>query len=152
MDIVRMDPFRGFLTLRGKMNRFFEDDLLPGNGEDVVSRSWSPSVDIYEDENALFLSAELPGIDEDSIEIKIEDSTLSLKGERKFEKETKKENYFRIERSYGSFCRSFSLPNYVDHEKIKAENENGLLKITIPKKPELKPRNVKIIKSSKPKK
>ena len=152
MDIIKMDPFRGFLTLRGRMNRFFEDDLLPGNGEDVLTRSWSPSVDIYEDENTLFLSAELPGIDEDSIEIKIEDNTLSLKGERKFEKETKKENYFRIERSYGSFCRSFSLPNYVDHEKIKAENENGLLKITIPKKPELKPRNVKIIKSSKPKK
>ncbi|MCR4396459.1 MAG: Hsp20/alpha crystallin family protein, partial [Candidatus Saccharicenans sp.] len=84
--------------------------------------------------------------EEKDVEIKVEDNTLSLKGERKFEKETREENYHRIERAYGSFYRSFSLPNYVDQDKISAEYENGLLKIHMPKKPEVKPRKVKILK------
>jgi HSP20 family protein len=90
----------------------------------------------------------VPGIEEKDIEIKVEDSTLTIRGERKFEKETKEENYHRIERSYGSFSRSFTLPNYVDQDKIQAEHENGVLKITMPKKMELKPRTVKILKPS----
>jgi HSP20 family protein len=147
MAIIRWDPFRDLVTLREKMNRLFED-AVTGRGEqkDLVTSSWAPAVDIYEDENQLVLTAEVPGIDEKDIEIKLEDNTLSIHGERKMEKETKEENYHRIERAYGSFYRSFTLPNYIDQEKIHAEHENGVLKITMSKKAELKPRKVKILK------
>ncbi len=156
MAIIRWDPFRDMVTLREKMNRLFEDAVTHrGEDKDLISSAWAPAVDIYEDENQLVLSAEVPGIEEKDVEIKIEDSTLIIQGERKMQKETKEENYHRIERAYGSFYRSFTLPNYIDQEKIRAEHENGVLKITMPKKPELKPRNVKIVKASteeKPKK
>jgi HSP20 family protein len=88
-------------------------------------------------------------MDEKDIDIKVEDNTLTISGERRLEKEIKEENYHRIERAYGSFCRSFTLPNYVDQDKISAEYDNGILKITMPKKPELKPRKVKVLKASK---
>jgi len=130
------------------MNRLFEDVFTSARGEerDLISSSWAPAVDIYEDENQLVLTAEIPGIEEKDIEIKVEDNTLSIQGERKMEKETKEENYHRIERAYGSFSRSFTLPNYINQENIQAEHAHGLLKITMPKKPELKPRKVKILK------
>lgn len=147
MAIIRWDPFRDLVTLREKMNRLFEDAVTSrGEQKDLVAISWAPAVDIYEDENQLVLTAEVPGIDEKDIEIKLEDNTLSIHGERKMEKETKEENYHRIERASGSFYRSFTLPNYIDQEKIHAEHENGVLKITMPKRPELKPRKVKILK------
>lgn len=154
MAIIRWDPFRDLVTLREKMNRLFEEAFTSrGEEKDLIASTWTPSVDIYETENALVLTAELPGLDEKDIEIKIEDNTLTLRGERKFEKETKEENYHRLERSYGSFYRSFTLPNYIDQDKIQAEHENGILKITMPKKPELKPKKVKVLKAiSKPKK
>jgi len=145
MAIIRWDPFRDIVTLREKMNRMFED-VFTGRteeGKDMATRTWAPSVDIFETENELVLTAEVPGIDEKDIEIKIEDNTLTLKGERKFEKETKEENYHRIERSYGAFFRAFTLPNSIDPEKIQAMHENGVLKITMPKKTELQPRKVK---------
>ncbi|MBN1272120.1 MAG: Hsp20/alpha crystallin family protein [Candidatus Aminicenantes bacterium] len=147
MAIIRWDPFRDLVTLREKMNRLFEDAFTArGDERDLVASTWTPAVDIYETEQELILTAELPGMEEDDIEIRIEDSNLTLKGERKFEKETKEENYHRIERAYGSFYRSFSLPPHIDQEKIKAENENGVLKITMPKKPEAKPKNIKVLK------
>ena len=150
MAIIRWDPFRDLITIREKMNRLFEEAVTSrGEEKDMMSSSWTPSVDIYETENELVLSAEIPGIDEKDIEIKLEDNTMTLKGERKFEKETKEENYHRIERAYGSFFRSFTLPPYIDQEKIRAEHHNGILKISMPKKPELKPRSVKILKSQK---
>lgn len=153
MAIIRWDPFRDLMTLREKMNRLFEEAFITrGEEKELVSGTWTPSVDVYETENALILSAEVPGIEENDIEIKIENSTLTLHGERKFEKETKEENFHRIERAYGSFHRSFTLPNYVDQDKIKAEHENGILKITMPKKKELKPRKIKVLKTSQPKK
>ncbi len=148
MAIIRWDPFRDLMTLRERMNRLFEDVFTSARGEekDLISSSWTPAVDIYEDENQLVLTAEVPGIEEKDIEIKLEDNTLSIRGERKMEKETNEENYYRIEMAYGSFYRSFSLPNYIDQDKIQAEHENGILKITMPKRPELKPRKVKILK------
>ena len=156
MAIIRWDPFRDMVTLREKMNRLFED-VFTGQreGKELAASTWAPAVDIFETENDLVMTAEVPGIDEKDIEIKIEDNTLILKGARKFEKETKEENYHRIERSYGSFYRAFTLPNSIDPEKIQAEHENGVLKITMPKRTELKPRKVKILKpiaSEKPKK
>ena len=147
MNIIRWDPFRDLATLRERMNRLFEETYTSrGEEKDLVASTWNPSVDIYETENALVMKAELPGIDENDIELKIEDNTLTLKGDRKFEKETKEENYHRIERSYGSFYRSFTLPRNIDQDKIKAECENGILKVTLPKKAELKPKKVKILK------
>jgi HSP20 family protein len=147
MAIIRWDPFKDLVTLREKMNRLFEDAVTSrGEQKDLITSSWAPAVDIYEDENQLVLTAEVPGIDEKDIEIKLEDNTLSIHGERKMEKETKEENYHRLERAYGSFYRSFTLPNYIDQEKIQAQHENGILKITMPKKPELKTRKVKILK------
>jgi HSP20 family protein len=147
MAIIRWDPFRDLVTLRERMNRLFEDAFTSrGEEKDLVASSWSPSVDIYETENEIILTAEVPGVDEKNIEIKLEDNTLSLKGERNFEKETKEENYHRIERAYGSFYRSFTLPGNIDQDNIKAENENGILRITMPKKSELKPKKVKILK------
>ena len=148
MAIIRWDPFGDIVTLREKMNRMFED-VFTGRteeGRDLTASTWAPAVDIFETEKELVLTAEVPGIDEKDIEIKIEDNTLSLKGERKFEKETKEENYHRIERSYGSFFRAFALPNSIDPEKIQATHENGVLKITMPKRDELQPRKVKILK------
>jgi HSP20 family protein len=148
MAIIRWDPFRDLVTLREKMNRLFEEAYSArGEERDLVSSSWTPSVDIYETENQLVLTAEVPGIEDNNIEIKIEDNTLTLKGDRKFEKETEEENYHRIERAYGSFYRSFSLPPHIDQDKIAAEHENGVLKITMPKKHESKPRSVKVLKS-----
>ena len=153
MAIIRWDPFRDVVTLRDRMNRLFEDTFT-GRGEekDITASAWMPAVDIFENENELVLTAEIPGIDEKDVEIKIEDNTLTLKGERKFEKETKEENYHRIERSYGSFYRAFTLPTYVDTDKIKAEHENGVLKISMPKREEVKPRTVRILKSNSPEK
>ena len=147
MAIIRWDPFRDLVTLREKMNRLFEEAFTSrGEEKDLVASTWTPSVDIYETENALILTAELPSLEEKDIEIKIEDNTLTLKGERNLEKETKEENYHRIERSYGSFYRSFTLPRNIDQDKIHAESGTGILKITMPKKPELKPKKVKILK------
>ena len=146
MAIIRWDPFRDIITLREKMNRLFEDAVTArGDDKDMISSTWTPSVDIYETENALVLTAEVPGVEENDIEIRIEDNTLSLKGERNFEKETNEENYHRIERSYGSFYRSFTIPRNVDQDKIKAEHDSGVLRITMPKKPESKPKTVKVI-------
>jgi len=150
MAIIRWDPFRDIITLREKMNRLFEDAVTSrGEEKDMISSTWAPSVDIYETENALVLTAEVPGVDEDNIEIKIEDNTLSLSGERKFEKETKEENYHRIERSYGSFYRSFTIPRHVDQEKVKAEHDKGVSRITMPKKPESKPKMIHVLKPQK---
>ena len=149
MAIIRWDPFRDLVTLRDRMNRLFEDAVSTARTEekDMISSSWVPAVDIYEDEKQLVLTAELPGINEKDVDIKIEDNTLSIHGERKLEKETREENYHRIERAYGSFYRSFTLPHHIDQDKIQAEHENGVLRIIMPKKPELQPRKVKILKT-----
>jgi HSP20 family protein len=146
MAIIRWDPFGDFMTLRDRMNRLFEDMSSSKEEKDLMTRAWAPSVDIYENENEVVLNAEIPGVDEQDVEIKVEDNTLILKGERKFEKEAKEENYHRIERSYGSFFRSFALPGYIEQDRIEAEHENGILRIRMPKKLELKPRKVKILK------
>ncbi len=146
MAIIRWDPFRDLVTMREKMNRMFEDAVAArGEEKDMIQGSWAPAIDIYETENELILSAEVPGIDEKDIEIRIEEGTLTLKGERKFEEEARQENYHRIERAYGSFSRSFSLPPYIDQENVHAEHADGVLKIHMPKKPESKPKTVRIV-------
>jgi HSP20 family protein len=143
--IIKWDPYRDVMTLRDRMNRLFED-MSSGKGQDrdLVPGAWAPSVDIYETENEVVLAAEIPGVDEKDVEIKVEDNNLTIRGERKFEKETKEENYHRIERSYGSFARSFVLPNSMDAEKVAAEYQDGLLTLTLPKREEAKPKTIKI--------
>jgi HSP20 family protein len=145
MAIVRWEPFRDLATTQREFDRLFKEAFTPLFGEgDISTRTWAPPVDIFETENDIVLKAELPGVDPKDVEVKVEDNTLYLKGERKFEKEVKDENYHRIERSYGSFARSFSLPNSINAEKVKAEYKDGLLTLTLPKREEAKPKTIKI--------
>jgi HSP20 family protein len=111
---------------------------------EVSTRTWAPPVDIYENDDSLVLKAELPAINPDDVEIRVEDNTLYLKGERKAEKDVKEQNYHRVERSYGTFARSFSLPNSVDADKVVANYRDGVLTLTMPKKEEAKPKTIKI--------
>lgn len=145
MAIVRWEPFRDLMTGHREFDRFFKEAFNPFWGEGELStRTWAPPVDIFENENNIVLKAELPGVDPKDVDVKVEDNTLYLKGERKFEKEVNNENYHRVERSYGSFARSFSLPNSINAEKVKAEYKDGLLTLTLPKREEAKPRSIKI--------
>jgi HSP20 family protein len=145
MAIVRWEPFRDLVTTQKEFDRLFREAFSPMSGETELStRSWAPPVDIYETEDAIVLKAELPGVDAKDVEVRVEDNTLYLKGERKFEKEVKEQNYHRVERSYGSFARSFSLPNSISADKVKAEFKDGLLTLTMPKREEAKPKTIKI--------
>jgi HSP20 family protein len=126
-------------------NRLFREAFSPVFGEGELStRTWAPPVDIYENGESLVLKAELPGVNPDDVEIRVEDNTLYLKGERKFEKEVKEQNYHRVERSYGTFTRTFSLPNSIDADKVAASYKDGVLTLTMPKKEEAKPKTIKI--------
>ena len=145
MAIVRWEPFRDLVTTQKEFDRLFREAFSPMSGETELStRSWAPPVDIYETEDAIVLKAELPGVDPKDVEVRVEDNNLYLKGERKFEKEVKEQNYHRVERSYGSFARSFSLPNSISADKVKAEFKDGLLTLTMPKREEAKPKTIKI--------
>ena len=145
MAITRWDPFRDFSLLQDRMNRLFDD---AGRGwrpeEPSATTTWSPAVDIFETENEIMVQAELPGVDRKDITLNLENNVLTLKGERRFEKETKQENYHRIERAYGAFSRSFSIPAIVNEEKIRADYKDGILKIALPKKDQIKPKQIKI--------
>jgi HSP20 family protein len=126
--LTRWDPFREFSTLQDRMNRLFQQSY--GDREEALTTStFAPAVDVYEDEHNVTLKIEVPGIDEKDIDVRIENNTLTVHGERKFEKEEKEENYRRIERQYGSFTRSFTLPNTVDPNNVQANYEKGVLKI-----------------------
>ena len=145
MAIVRWDPFRDLNMLQDRMNRLFDDAGRPWRtDEPAATTSWSPSVDIFETEGEIVVKAELPGIDRKDIQLNLENNVLSLRGERKFQKETKDDNYHRIERSYGVFSRAFSIPATVDEERIRADYKDGVLKIVLPKKDQAKPKQIKI--------
>lgn len=145
MAIVRWDPFGGFLPNRDSFNRFFNEAVTNFmNAEETQPKKWTPAVDIYETESNLVLKSELPGIDPKDVEVRIENGTLYLKGERKQESDVKDENYHRIERSYGSFTRTFSLPSSVDVDNVKAEFKDGVLTLTLAKREAAKPKTVKI--------
>ena len=147
MAIVRWQPFCDLMATERGFDRLFRDafsSVLPVREGEFPTRAWAPAVDICENENNIVLKAELPGVDPKDVEVRVEDNTLYLKGERKFEKDTKEENYHRIERSYGSFARSFALPNSIDAEKVAAEYKDGLLTLTLPKREETKPKTIKI--------
>ena len=129
MSIKKWDPFRDLLSLQERMNKLFEESLLQTGKErqDISIAGWSPAMDVMESDEEIVLKAELPGIELKDVEVLIKDNILTLRGERKFEKEEKKENYHRIERSYGVFQRSFTLPATVEQEKVKARMKDGIL-------------------------
>ncbi len=148
MAIVRFEPFRDLVTFQDRLNRIFDDAFRGSRGaseeEWALGGSWAPSVDIYEHEGNLVLKAELPGIDPKDVDVRVENNVLTLSGERKIDTEVKRESYHRVERSYGAFSRSFTLPNVVDTDKIKAEFKEGMLRLVLPKKEEAKPKQISI--------
>jgi HSP20 family protein len=141
--IARLEPFRGISTLQDQFNRLFNESFR-NHAEESAVTSWAPAVDIYETPNELVVKADLPDVNEKNIDVHVENNLLTIRGERKFEKSVSEENFLRIERTYGSFSRSFSLPNTVNAEAIGAEYKIGVLTVTLPKREESKPRQVKV--------
>jgi HSP20 family protein len=148
MVVTRWDPFRELTTLQNRVNSIFQDYNRSGQDELTTTGSFIPAVDVYEDEHKIVLKLEIPGVSQDDVDIRLENSTLTVRGERKFEKEEKEENFHRIERRYGSFSRSFTLPNTVDTENIRANYEQGVLNIELSKRAEAKPKQIKVNVSS----
>ncbi|HKV23532.1 MAG TPA: Hsp20/alpha crystallin family protein [Candidatus Acidoferrum sp.] len=141
--INRWEPFRGATTLQEHVNRLF-DSVLDRSAESSNLTFWAPAVDIYETEQELVVKADLPDVDPKDLDIRVENNILTLRGERKFEKKVDEDNYLRVERTYGSFSRSFSLANTVNAEAIKADYQNGVLTLTVPKREEAKPKQIRV--------
>lgn len=146
MALLRWDPFREMASLQERMNRIFSDFRArsPLGEEEITQGAWAPPVDIYETTESIVLEAELPGITKDDIVVEVKDNTLTLKGDKRFEREVKEENYHRVERSYGAFQRAFTLPSTVQQDKVKAKFRDGILEITLPKMEEAKPKQIKV--------
>lgn len=145
-NVRTFDPWRDFGSLQDRINRLFDDTLrgTTEGDEQLMRGAWAPAVDIHESENGFTVTADLPGVNKEDIKIDLKDNTLTISGEKKFEEKTPKENYIRIERSYGNFVRSFSMPNNIDSGKIKATFKDGTLELNIPKKEEAKPKQITI--------
>ena len=141
--LARWEPFRGVTTLQDQINRLFSE-TFERTGEQSNLSAWAPAVDIYETEHELVVKADLPDVDSKDLDIRVENNLLTIRGERKFEKKVNEENYLRVERSFGSFARSFTLANTVNPDAIKAEYQNGVLTLTIPKREEAKPKQIKV--------
>jgi HSP20 family protein len=139
--LTRFDPFRDLQRAQDEMARLFDDRLMSHGGESV---GWTPKVDIFEDEEGVSLRFELAGVEPKDVDIRCENGVLTLRGDRKMEKEDKRDNYHRVELAYGTFTRSFSLPATIDAEKIRAESKNGVLTVHLPKKPEAKPKTIQV--------
>jgi HSP20 family protein len=143
--LTRWDPRRDLATMQDRINRFVRESYSPeGPEEALTTTNFAPPVDIYEDEHNITLKMEVPGIDEKDIDVRIENTTLTVHGERKIEKEEKEENFRRVERQYGSFTRSFTLPSAVDTGQVSANYDKGVLKISLAKKAEAKPKQIKV--------
>ena len=142
-NIMRWEPFRNLSALQEQVNRLFQSNF-PSRGDQFALTAWAPAVDVYETEDELVIKADLPDVSEKNLDVRVENNMLTIHGERKFEQEAKEENYLRMERAYGSFSRSFSLPNTLNTEAVKAEYKDGVLTITLPKRAESKPKQVKI--------
>jgi HSP20 family protein len=145
MNIVRYRPFSEFRTLQNEMNRLFSDFRTDIAGqEDVTFGSWNPKVDIFETKDGLVLEAELPGLKQEDFDLTIEDNVITLKGERRFEKKADSDNYHRVERAYGSFTRSFTLPQSISSDGAEAHFVNGILTVSLPKREETKAKKIEI--------
>jgi HSP20 family protein len=142
MAITRWDPFREVMALQNRMNTLFRD--LNEGDDPVTAAAFVPAADIYEDATKVVLKLEVPGIEEKDLDVRVENHTLTVKGERKFESEEREQNFHRIERRYGSFFRAFTLPSTVDTENVAASYNAGVLKLELNKKPEAQPKQIKI--------
>lgn len=149
--ITRFDPFRDLVQLQDRVNRLFQESAAQsGREEGFTTSSFVPPVDIYENEHNIVLKLEVPGVEQKDLDIRIENNTITIRGERKFEKETKEENYHRVERRYGQFQRSFGLPQTVNPEQVTADYNNGILSVTLAKRAEAKPKQIKVNVGSAP--
>jgi len=148
--LTRWDPFRELYSVQNRLSRLFEEQYGGNREESLTTGAFVPAVDIYEDEHSIQLKLEVPGIEQKDLDVKVENNTLTVSGERKFEQEQKEENFHRIERRYGSFTRSFTLPNTVNTEDINASYENGVLKVRLAKRAEAKPKQIKVNIGSQP--
>ena len=144
MIISRWDPFRELSALQNRVNSLFQDYGRTGQDELTTTASFVPAVDVYEDEHKITLKLEIPGVRQEDLDVRLENNTLTVRGERKFEKEEKEENFHRIERRYGSFARSFALPNTIDTENVNAGYDSGVLKIELSKRADAKPKQIKV--------
>ena len=145
MSIIRYDPFRDLRSLQDEVNRLFSTNLSRTYDDEGIARgAWNPSVDIYENKDHIVLEAELPGMKRDDFDLSIENNVITLRGERRFEKKDDGDNYHRVERSYGSFTRSFTLPQSVHPDSVVAEYKNGVLRVKMPKREEVKARRIEI--------
>jgi HSP20 family protein len=145
MTITRWETYRDVLALQNRMNSIFQDfSRNGGENEQIAAAGFVPPVDIYEDEHKLVLKLEIPGIRQEDLDVRMENNTLSVRGERSFESEGKEENFHRVERRYGSFYRGFTVPNTIDSESIKADYDAGVLRIELQKRAETKPKQIKV--------
>jgi HSP20 family protein len=143
VSITRWDSYQGLSDLQQQFTRLFQSSF-PRRSDNSALTTWAPVVDIYETENELVVKADLPDVAEKDLDVRVENNMLTIRGERRFENKVEQEDYLRVERSYGTFSRSFSLPNTVNSEAIKADYKNGVLTITLPKRAESKPKQVKV--------
>ena len=141
--LTRFEPFRGASTLQDQINHLFGDVFERAADESNLT-AWAPAVDIFETEHELVVKADLPDVDPKDLDIRVENNILTIRGERKFEKKVNEDQYLRVERAYGAFTRSFSLASTVNSEAIKADYQNGVLTLTIPKREEAKPKQIKV--------
>jgi len=141
--LSRFEPFRGVSSLQDQINRLFNETVDRSSGEANLT-TWAPPVDIYETEHELVVKADLPDVKPEDLDIRVENNILSIRGQRKFEKKINEDNYLRVERAYGSFSRSFSLANTVNTEAIKADYKDGVLTLSVPKREEAKPKQIKV--------
>lgn len=144
MNLTTWDPFESIMSLQSEVDDLFHKRLKNGRSLSNVSADWSPAVDIHEDKESYYFDVEAPGLNKDQFDVKVEDNVLSIKGERQSSTEDKNKNFYRIERSYGSFMRSFYLPETADAEKVNAEYKNGVLHIKIGKKETAKPKKIDV--------
>jgi HSP20 family protein len=145
MTINRYDPFRDLRNLQEEVNRLFTGNVGRSFEDEGIARgAWNPSVDIYENKDQLVLEAELPGMKREDFELSVENNVITLRGERHFEKRDEADNYHRVERAYGSFTRSFTLPNTITGEGASADYRNGVLRVTLPKREETKARRIEV--------
>jgi HSP20 family protein len=143
-SLKRVDPFQELMGIQDRMNQLFRSSF-PDFGDDILtSGAWAPAVDIYETPEAVEMTFDIPGVNQNDIKVNIENNLLTVSGERKFEHEDRRESYHRIERNYGAFQRSFTIPSTVDPNRINAEFENGVLRLTLQKRPETQPRAIEI--------
>jgi HSP20 family protein len=149
MTLYRWEPYRDVVALQNRMNSLFQDfSRNNGESEQVATVGFVPPVDIFEDEHKLVLKLEIPGVRQEDLDVRIENTTLSVKGERNFQSEGKEENFHRVERRYGSFYRAFTVPTTIDSESIKADYDAGVLRLELQKRPESKPKQIKVNVSS----